>query len=263
MPWIESHQSLKDHPKLINLCQSMMWDVDCGIGKLSRFWWWCLDYAPDGDLSKFNDGQISHAMGVAIRDSAKLVEAMVASRWIDRTPYFRVHDWWDYVGRYLKIKWKDHPSKWQAVKDKYTEGYTDGLTDGCTSPATPSTDLPTKPTNQPRGAGGRLHGIPSCVEDVVAYGKTINPKVSEDRCRAFWSYYEGQAKQGPNGETFWVTGGERGTVITNWKVKLPAFGTQNDGSNQRSNNQSPNRNQGTANQGKASQYSGLGKVGGV
>jgi hypothetical protein len=117
--WIESHQSLADHPKLYELCGLMEWETDLAIGKLHRFWWWCLDYAPDGNLGRFNDTQIALGMGVAIPQAKRLVEALVQSRWIDRQPYFRVHDWWDYVGSFLRIKYKNKPGQWEAVKLAY------------------------------------------------------------------------------------------------------------------------------------------------
>lgn len=69
----------------------------------------------------------------------------------------------------------------------------------------------------------RLHGIPETAEQVIDYGKTIQPKIDERRCREFFNHYEGQARTNQNGQLFWVTGGENGTVITNWKMKLPAF----------------------------------------
>ena len=67
----------------------------------------------------------------------------------------------------------------------------------------------------------RLHNIPASPEEVIAYGKTINPPVPEARCRDFWNHYEAQAKTNADGEIFWVTSGD--TVITNWKAKLPQF----------------------------------------
>lgn len=69
--------------------------------------------------------------------------------------------------------------------------------------------------------GKRLHGIPSTVDEVIAYGAKLSPVVTEEVCRDFWAHYEGQARTNPNGELFWVTSGE--AVVTNWKVKLPSF----------------------------------------
>jgi hypothetical protein len=147
MAWIESHQNLREHPKVIALCGEMAWELDTTIGKLHRFWWWCLDYAPDGDLRKYNDFQIAFAAGVAATDAKRFVEAMVTgggkvvSGFIDRDPYFRVHDWWDYAGRFLKTRWKNYPDKWEAVRSAYHGPATEG------APNTTPKTLP-KPTNR-------------------------------------------------------------------------------------------------------------------
>lgn len=122
MAWIEAHQKLKDHPKVLDLMNTMQWDVDQTIGKLFRFWWWCVDYAEDGDLGKHNDARIAASVGLNGVYGKEFVEAMVQSGWIDRDPYFRVHDWWDCIGKYLQIKYKQHPEKWRKVQELYLNG---------------------------------------------------------------------------------------------------------------------------------------------
>jgi uncharacterized protein YdaU (DUF1376 family) len=82
----------------------------------------------------------------------------------------------------------------------------------------------------------RLHGIPAGVEEVIAYGQSLNPKVSEEQCRAFWAHYEGQARTNTDGDIFWVTSGE--AVITNWKAKLPQFRALHE-TNRRTNKPNP------------------------
>ena len=119
MSWIESHQSLLNHPKLFKLCGAMEWEKYEGVGRLHAFWYWCMEYALDGDLTKFNDAQIALGMGVAIQQARRLVKAMVESCWIDREPYMRVHDWWDYVGLYLMRRYASHPELWKRVKETY------------------------------------------------------------------------------------------------------------------------------------------------
>lgn len=121
MPWIESHQELERHPKTLDLMNQMGWDLDVTIGKLHRFWWWCVDYAEDGDLRKHNDNRLSAAVGVSPSASKQFMAAMVQSGWIDREPYFRVHDWWHYFGEFLKAKYKNYPERWQLVRDLYSE----------------------------------------------------------------------------------------------------------------------------------------------
>lgn len=76
-----------------------------------------------------------------------------------------------------------------------------------------------------QGEPSRLHGIPATVGEVIAYGKTLFPVVSEDRCRAFFAHYEGQAQTSPSGELFWITSAN--AVVTNWKAKLPDWKANN------------------------------------
>lgn len=122
MAWIESHQALANHPKVADLMAGMDWDLDTSLGKLHRFWWWCVDYAEDGDLRRHNDNRIGRAVGLnSSEDCSRFVRAMVESCWIDRMPYFRVHDWWDYIGLFLQRKYgeKNKP-RWERVKLLYT-----------------------------------------------------------------------------------------------------------------------------------------------
>lgn len=107
----------------------------------------------------------------------------------------------------------------------------------------------------------RLHSIPASVEEVIAYGQSVHPKIPEAQCRSFWAHYEGQARTNENGDIFWVTSGD--AVVTNWKVKLPQFRTLHDphrATHQRGAAQRPDRNVGTANEGNHTKYGNLGKV---
>lgn len=131
MAWLESHQQLERHPKTNELIRLMGWDaedspirdvaVDVAIGKLHRFWYWCLDYAPTGDLRGKNDSLIAKSVGLAPSDGKRFIEAMVESCWIDRSKnIFRVHDWNQYAGRYLKeSKFKNHPEKIEEMEAVY------------------------------------------------------------------------------------------------------------------------------------------------
>lgn len=115
--------------------------LDVAIGKLHRFWYWCLDFAPTGDLRGKNDATIARSVGLAPSFGKRFVEAMVASGWIDRTPnVFRVHDWPDYAGRFLKeSRFKNHPEKLKEMADVYRPEAIQGE----------SEDDPRYQTNQP------------------------------------------------------------------------------------------------------------------
>jgi len=116
--WIESHQELERHPKLFDLQVALNLNQNEVIGILHRLWWWCVDYCEDGDLRKFNDEQIAHAAGLSGRGK-DFVSAMKKTGFLDVEPYFRIHDWWDYVGRYLQGKYSRHPEKWQSIQTAY------------------------------------------------------------------------------------------------------------------------------------------------
>lgn len=124
MAWIESHQDLLDHPKILRLSRTLGISQNEAIGVVHRFWWWALKYAEDGDLRRFNDDDLAHAVGLNGRGK-DFVEAMVtcggdaASGFIDREPYFRIHDWWDYAGKFLQSKYKHNPVKYKRISKLY------------------------------------------------------------------------------------------------------------------------------------------------
>lgn len=124
MAWIESHQALEKHPKVLELSRRMGWSLDETIGKLHRFWWWCLDYAPTGDLRHVAPETIAHALGISPELAPQLLSAMMQEHWICRqrqSKYpLRVHDWNIHAGRYLRdYKFKRHPERLSEVIELY------------------------------------------------------------------------------------------------------------------------------------------------
>lgn len=97
MAWIESHQSLGAHPKTKKLARRLGCSVPQAVGHLQFLWWWALDYAPSGDLSRFEDDDIADAV-LWDGDSAKLVSALVDAGFLDDRI---IHDWPEYTGRLL------------------------------------------------------------------------------------------------------------------------------------------------------------------
>lgn len=63
---------------------------------------------------------------------------------------------------------------------------------------------------------------PKSVEEVIEVGKMCG--VTEERCRAFWDYYEGSSKKGVNGETVWVMGEKGEKVVGKWQSVLRVWG---------------------------------------
>ncbi len=61
MAWIEYHTALRDHWKVQLLADGLGCEYAHALGYVSCLWLWCAEYSPKGDLSSFNDSQISSA----------------------------------------------------------------------------------------------------------------------------------------------------------------------------------------------------------
>ena len=97
MAWIESHQTLREHPKLYQLSESLGVSKAQTIGHLHLLWWWCVDYSPEGML-RVNDLQIARAAEWS-GEPKLFVESLVAARFLDRRDgVLTIHDWMEFCG---------------------------------------------------------------------------------------------------------------------------------------------------------------------
>src|SRR5262245_42362945 len=119
MAWIESHQSLGRHPKMLRLAARVR---ACGpqvIGHLHYLWWWALDYAPDGDVSRFAAQEIA-AASEWNGDPDLWLAALGETGWID--PDGHLHDWTDYAGKLAESRARDRERKRSARSRARFEG---------------------------------------------------------------------------------------------------------------------------------------------
>ncbi len=119
MPWIACDVTLTREPKTLLLAKAMGWSRKETVGNLLMLWSWCLDFAPDGDLSKFSHDLIAEGLDLPPVDGDRLVEALVKSGWLDEEPYLRMHEWWSLVGMFLKGRYSKEPWRWQKIRDQY------------------------------------------------------------------------------------------------------------------------------------------------
>jgi len=126
--WIESHQSLRDHPKKDQLAE-LLWDPMmptevaefATIGLLHCLWWWAIDFAEDGDLSRFTDHQLAKGCRF-LGEGAYLRAALKAAGFLDEDGV--LHDWHEYAGKLIQAREKDRQRK--AVSRKSDGRPTDG-----------------------------------------------------------------------------------------------------------------------------------------
>ena len=105
MAWIPSHQELRSHPKTRKAARRAGVSLPTMIGHLHLLWYWALDLAEDGDLSKFDEEDL--ADGAAWEGDpevfvAALVECGSGGRAGFLTEDRQLHDWQEYGGKYAK-----------------------------------------------------------------------------------------------------------------------------------------------------------------
>lgn len=112
MAWLRSEQSLLHHPKTVHLKTLLNVETATVIGRLHMLWWWCLDYAIDGDLSKKEAKVIEDACQVPLK-------LLIRAGFVDARPYRRIHSWYEIQGNYLRNRFKDKPEIWHRIKEMY------------------------------------------------------------------------------------------------------------------------------------------------
>jgi len=107
MAWIESHQSLRGHPKLRRLARHLGVTEVAAAGHLHYLWWWALDYAKDGQLNGYDEADIADA-ACWDGDPAVLVKALLAAGGPKRAGFLErgenhllIHDWDEYAGKLI------------------------------------------------------------------------------------------------------------------------------------------------------------------
>lgn len=113
MPWIEAHSELGQHPKLRRLARCLSLNKPEAVGHLVYFWWWAMSYAPDGDLSRYDDGDIADG-AMWEGDPTEFVKALRACGFLDDT---RVHDWADY-GEKLHRRRQQNAARMREARER-------------------------------------------------------------------------------------------------------------------------------------------------
>lgn len=106
MAYVEAHSTLREHPKTKKLARALSISRGTAIGHLLFLWWWCQDYAKDGNLSTCSAEEIAEAAGWE-GDPVAFVEAMLScgktaeAGFLELAPdgALLIHDWYDYGGK--------------------------------------------------------------------------------------------------------------------------------------------------------------------
>lgn len=178
---------------------AMGWDIDMAIGKLHRFWWWCVDYAPDGDLRRHRNAVLAGAVGIHPSAGDQFVKAMVecgeaGHGFIEKEPYFRVRNWWKRTGRFLQARYKADPEFLERVRTAYGASR-NVVASNSQQPESPAPQTPLSPqdqaVNQPNHTKPTQGFSPAVVNDTTAAPKfgVVMPKkqLKPPSARPFWA----------------------------------------------------------------------------
>lgn len=211
MAWIESHQSLRSHPKTKRFARSLEIDLATAIGHLHCLWWWALDYAQDGSLASFEDWEIADA-SLWIGDPGRFVAALQEASFLDERT---LHDWDEYAGRLIsaRVRNRERMAAWRNRKSDdqgSTEGrnaYVNVTTKG--NRTVPNHTNPTQPNKPTKGAKSRTSAIipedwepdDESLEWSTAQG--WNPEWVRRHTETFRDYYLGTGKPMKNWKATW------------------------------------------------------------
>lgn len=117
--WIETHQSLPNHPKLKRFARQLGISKQESLGFVIMLWLWALDYAPEGQLiPPYAEDDIADATEYS-GDATVLVDALVSAGFLERQENtLIIHDWYSYAGRLLEKRKKDAERKRNGRKNE-------------------------------------------------------------------------------------------------------------------------------------------------
>ncbi len=138
--WIPIDQSLIRHPKLKKMSRLLQISQKEAIGYLVSFWMWCVEYAQDGDITKYDADDISDGCDWE-GNSGEFYNALLASRFIIETEdnELIVNDWNEYAGKCFENKEKS-AEKMRKFREKQKSDITLPLRDSNVTDTLPLRD---------------------------------------------------------------------------------------------------------------------------
>lgn len=140
MAWIESHQSLGSHWKTSQLAAELGISEVQAVGHLQYFWWWCLDHASNGSLTRIPPRAIALNSKWEGDENVFLTALLKAGFVEKRGKGLRIHDWYDYAGKLIERRAK-HKEVMRQSRDNH----------GAKTDYPTNHNQPTNRTNQPTG----------------------------------------------------------------------------------------------------------------
>lgn len=92
--------SLRYHPKLLALAEATNTSRMLTYARIGHLLSFMLEFARDGDLSRFTAKQITGPLEIPAKDAEAFVAALHETGWLDPDGHW--HDWWEHTGHYVR-----------------------------------------------------------------------------------------------------------------------------------------------------------------
>ena len=114
--WIKLYSSAFTHPKTRRVAKRLGVSPAAAVGHMAALWSFTAEFAPDGDLSRFDVEELELAAGWDGEDGAFVEAAQVSGYLDDDGGALSVHDWSDYGGKLAERRAVDRKRKADARK---------------------------------------------------------------------------------------------------------------------------------------------------
>lgn len=176
MAWIELHQNLTNHRKLLRLKALLNLKTPQAVGHLCLIWLWAVDNAPDGDISSVSAKELAQVAEFNIRKAEEFREALVAAGFLEREgESLLIHDWSTYFGRLYDTRQKN-AERQRRYRNAKSRAHNADVT-GLPNQTQPNQTEPnqTKPNNLSADDGVSARGGGERLEDYLL-GRWLSPE---------------------------------------------------------------------------------------
>jgi len=146
------------HPKLIDLCQELHCYRPTALGYLTLLWEFAAEYAPAGDVGRYDEKRIEAACCWRGRKGA-LISALYRSGWVDSTgELWVIHDWSEHCEESVHRWLRRHKMEFvtgQPFRRKVTDNSGTSITEVFPLPLPLPLPLPIKTPPAPPSGGVR------------------------------------------------------------------------------------------------------------
>src|SRR3990167_4766487 len=87
------------HPKMEALADRFSIPLFSAVGLMELLWHWTAQFAPQGDIGRWDNRAIAKGVSWPIEDADRLIESVRYAKWIDAhdSARFVIHDWFEHA----------------------------------------------------------------------------------------------------------------------------------------------------------------------